>query len=422
MSAPLDSRVRYRVLAFGVCLAAITYLDRVCISVTAKDIMRDLKLSTTEMSLVFSAFSAAYAIFEIPTGAWGDRIGTRRVLSRIVAWWSTFTMATAGAFNYPSLLAVRFLFGAGEAGAWPNAAKTFSKWFPASERGKAQGIFFIGAHLAGGLTPYLVTRMLDHMSWRYVFVCFGAIGFVWVTAWYRWFRDDPAQHPAVSAGELQKIQLGRRVEGAHSLGNGRWKMILRNQNMIALCVMYFTQSYGFYFFITWLPTYLEKERGFQAGQLGLLAGLPLLLSVVGDLAGGFATDGIARRFGLRAGRCVVGATSFLGAAIVMLAGTAAADPLTAAVLIAFSGTFTALPLGACWGTCLDIGGSHAGVISAAMNTAGQVGAFLSPIIVAQALQRFGSWSAPLYLTGALYLLGAACWWFIDPRKPVWAAE
>jgi MFS family permease len=143
------SRVRYAVLAFCCALAAVTYLDRVCISVTANGIMRDLGLSELQMSFVFSAFTFAYGLFEIPTGHWGDRIGTRRVLTRIVAWWSTFTILTAGVFNYVSLLVVRFLFGAGEAGAWPNAARTFSRWFPATERGTAQGIFFMGAHLAG---------------------------------------------------------------------------------------------------------------------------------------------------------------------------------------------------------------------------------------------------------------------------------
>ncbi|MCA1686488.1 MAG: MFS transporter, partial [Planctomycetia bacterium] len=154
------SRVRYQVLAFTVALAGITYLDRVCISKTADDIMRDLRLSNLQMGFVFSAFTLAYALFEIPTGAWGDRIGTRRVLTRIVVWWSSFTIATAGAFNYASLLTLRFLFGAGEAGAFPNASKTFSRWFPVTERGTAQGVFFMGAHLGGGLTPLLVTYLL----------------------------------------------------------------------------------------------------------------------------------------------------------------------------------------------------------------------------------------------------------------------
>src|SRR3954463_14482093 len=178
------TRIRYQVLAFTVALAAVTYLDRVCIAQTAADMMRELGLTSVQMGYVFSAFTLAYALFEIPTGAWGDRIGARRVLTRIVVWWSSFTMATAAAYNYTSLLAVRFLFGMGEAGAFPNVSKTFSRWFPAVERGTAQGIFFAGAHLGGGLTPLLVTYLLLFMPWRMVFVTFGLLGFVWAIAWF----------------------------------------------------------------------------------------------------------------------------------------------------------------------------------------------------------------------------------------------
>src|SRR4029079_6354507 len=147
LAAGSDSRDRYQVLALTVVLAGITYLDRVCIAQTADDMMRELGLSKKQMGFVFSAFTIAYALFEIPTGAWGDRIGPRRLLTRIVVWWSSFTIATSAAFNYASLLAVRFLFGMGEAGAFPNVSKTFSRWFPLAERGTVQGIFFAGAHM-----------------------------------------------------------------------------------------------------------------------------------------------------------------------------------------------------------------------------------------------------------------------------------
>src|SRR5262249_14379255 len=166
------TRVRYQVLAFTVALAGVTYLDRVCIATAKGQIQDDLELSNVQMGFVFSAFTLAYAVFEIPTGAWGDRIGPRRVLTRIVAWWSSFTIVTAAAFNYASLLAIRFLFGMGEAGAFPNASKVISRWFPAAERGTAQGIFFAGAHLGGGLTPMIVGHLLDVMDWRQVFVLF----------------------------------------------------------------------------------------------------------------------------------------------------------------------------------------------------------------------------------------------------------
>lgn len=412
------SRVRHRVLALAVLLAGITYLDRVCISLTAPAMMRDLGLSKVQMSLVFSAFTLAYALFEIPTGWWGDRIGTRKVLTRIVVWWSSFTVFTAAAFNYISLLVIRFLFGAGEAGAWPNAAKTFSRWFPVTERGTAQGIFFMGAHLAGGLTPLLVTLMLTRMHWRWVFVIFGAVGFVWAAVWLWWFRDEPEQHRAVSAAELEHIQRGRGKALSHQLDAAAWQRLLANRSLLALCASYFTQSYGFYFFITWLPTYLENERGFTKTMLGVMAGLPLVMSAAADLFGGLTTDWVTKRFGLRVGRCGVGGVSLLFASVLLIAGTATAHNIAAVVLISLALASSNFLLGASWSACTDIAGDHAGVVSACMNTAGQVGGFLSPIVAALFVENYASWSAPLYVCGALYFLGALCWWLVEPRRPI----
>jgi MFS family permease len=422
---PAGSQVRYWVLAFAVALASITYLDRVCIAQTAGEMMRDLSLTKEQMGFVFSAFTLAYALFEIPTGIWGDRIGTRRVLTRIVVWWSSFTIATAWAAGYRSLLAVRFLFGMGEAGAFPNVSKTFSRWFPTAERGTVQGIFFAGAHLGGGLTPLLVKRLLWIMPWRMVFVVFGSIGFVWSTAWFLWFHDDPASHPAVSKEELKLIQSGRTVESKHGLDRDVLRRILTSRNLLALCLMYFTQAYGFYFNITWLPTYLEKARGFASMQLGLLAGLPLIASAGADLLGGFTTDGLVRVFGLRLGRCGVGFVSLLIAGVAMIAGAAVDNPVLAAVLIALAGAADSFLLGAAWGVCLDIAGPHAGLVTGAMNTAGQLGAFLSPVVLPYLLvdqSRPEEWARPLFLSGALFLAGAFCWLFVDPRKPIVASS
>lgn len=417
--APRDSRVRYRVLAFTVALAGVTYLDRVCIAQTAPHIMDELHLTKEQMGYVFSAFTIAYALFEIPTGAWGDRIGTRRLLTRIVAWWSAFTIATAAAFNYASLLLVRFLFGMGEAGAFPNVSRTFSRWFPLRERGTAQGIFFAGAHLGGGLTPLIVTYLLLFMPWRMVFVVFGGVGFVWAVAWYSWFRDDPAEHPAVNEEELRLIRKGRGAEESHHLDAAVLRRILAHPNMLALCVMYFTQAYGFYFNITWLPTYLEKARGYSSVQLGFLAGLPLMLSSLADLTGGLTTDRLTRSFGHRIGRCGVGFASMAIAAAALVAGATVGDPLLAALLIALAGAADSFLLGSAWGVCLDIAGPHAGLVTGAMNTAGQLGAFLSPIILPYLLadpKRPEDWALPLYIAGGLYLCGAVCWLFVDPNR------
>jgi MFS family permease len=416
-----SSRVRYRVLGLTVALAGITYLDRVCIAQTAQWVMRDLSLTKQQMGFVFSSFTIAYALFEIPTGVWGDRIGTRLILTRIVAWWSCFTIATAAAFNYASLLAVRFLFGMGEAGAFPNVSRTFSRWFPATERGTAQGIFFAGAHLGGGLTPLLVTALLGIMPWRMVFVAFGAVGFIWVAAWFRWFRDDPALHPEVTREELNLIEAGRAISDSHRLDLPGLGRILSHRNMIALCLMYFTQAYGFYFNITWLPTYLEKARGFSSTELGLLAGLPLILSAVADIAGGLATDSAVSTFGLRTGRCGIGFASMLLAGAAMIAGAATDAPFLSAILISLAGAAVSFLLGAAWGTCLDIAGPHAGLVTGTMNTAGQIGAFLSPIILPYLLKdqnRPEDWAPPLFVAGGLYLVGALCWMLVDPSRPV----
>ncbi len=295
-------RVRYRVVAFAVGLAGVTYLDRICISTLAPSIMRDLSLTKLEMSYVFSAFAVAYAAFEVPSAWWGERVGTRRVLTRIVCWWSAFTIATAAVWSYTSMLAIRFLFGAGEAGAWPNAARTFSRWIPAHERGRVQGVFFAGAFLAGGLTPALVAVLEPRLGWRGVFACFGLVGFVWAAAWYRWFRDEPAEHPAVGPAELALITAGRGDAARHGVDGHTLRALAVSPSAWALCLGYFSNSYGSYFVMTWLPTYLAERRGFTAGSLALYSGLPMLLSVVSGLLGGIATDLLARRHGLRIGR------------------------------------------------------------------------------------------------------------------------
>ena len=414
----LPGTVRYKVVFFAVMLAMVTYLDRVCISVLAPSIMKDLDLTPIQMSWVFSAFAMAYAIFEIPTAWWAERIGTHAVLTRIVAWWSTFTLLTAGAFNYLSLLIVRFLFGAGEAGAWPSAARVFSRWIPAGERGKVQGIFFASAHLAGGLTPILVAALSIFLPWRGIFLVFGALGFVWVVSWHRWFRDEPRDHPEVEPAERDLIERERGLSASHHGGKGAWAALTARPSVFLLCLMYFANSYGFYFLITWLPTYLAKVRGFSSAELSLYAGLPLMLSVVADLGGGVTTDRLTARLGVRAGRCVIGCAAYAVAGIAMMSGAAVENARLAAVLIAVASASSMFTLAPSWASCIDIGRKYSGLLSAAMNTSGQVGAVLSPIILAYVVRWSDNWAIPLYLMAGLYFMASVCWIFIRPDKPV----
>ena len=416
MTAP--THARYRVVALATGLAMITYLDRACIASLAPGIMRDLGLTTVQMGYVFTVFQLAYALFEIPTAWWADRTGTRFVLSRIVLWWSCLTAATGAAFSYPVLLVVRFLFGAGEAGAWPCVARTFSRWIPRRERGTVQGIFFAGAHLVGGLTPALVFWLLRFLSWREIFAWFGAIGLVWVAVWLTWFRNDPSEHPAVNAAELQAIVADRPSDTGHSAGLEYWRTLAASRNMIALCVMYIPNCMIFYFCITWLPTYLRQRHGFDATSLGIFAGLPLIVSMPGDLLGGLVTDRLVSRYGLRRGRCGLGAVAYVIVGLTLLAAARSSTPVLAATLIAMATGVTMFTLGAAWATVIEVGRNHVGVVGATMNSVGNLAAMLNPLIVAYSVQWFGSWNLPLYLMGALFLLGAFCWTLVDPSRSI----
>jgi MFS transporter, ACS family, glucarate transporter len=311
------------------------------------------------------------------------------------------------------MLIVRFLFGAGEAGAWPNAARVFSRWIPASERGRVQGIFFAGAHLSGGLTPMLVAYMAMHLHWRTIFVIFGCVGIVWAAAWHWWFRDEPRDHSAVSPAERDLIESTRGLPPAHS---GSWGDVFRTRSLFPLCLQYVANTYGFYFFITWLPTYLAKSRGMDKTELAIFAGMPLLFSVLADVTGGMTTDALSRRFGMRIGRCGVGAAGYFLAAVAMLSGTLAADGRIAGFLIALGGAASMFTLAPAWATAIELGGRNSGVLSATMNTAGQIGGIMSPIVLAHIVDRFGDWSMPLHILSGLYLIAAICWFFIHPER------
>jgi ACS family glucarate transporter-like MFS transporter len=409
-----SSCIRYQVVAALVALAGVTYLDRVCISVLALSIMRDLALTPVQMGYVFSAFTLAYAIFEIPTAWWADRVGSRRVLTRIVLWWSGFTMLTGLAFNFSSLFAIRFLFGVGEAGAWPNAARVFSRWIPVRERGRVQGAFFAGAHLAGGLTPAVVAWIARFVPWRLVFFLLGFTGVAWALFWRRWFRDDPSEHSAISAAECELIEKERGILSSHH--PVAWSTVFQTPSLLPLCIQYFANTYGFYFFITWLPVYLAKARGMASAELAIFSGLPLLLSVTADIAGGITTDALSRRFGVRVGRSGAGLAAYLLASAALFWGTISSHAHVAGVCIAIGGAFSMFTLAPSWATAIDLGGANSAISSAVMNTAGQVGGILSPIVLAYIVDRLHNWSLPLHLLAGLYLLAAFAWLLIHPRS------
>ena len=415
---PVPSRVRGRVLAFTFLLTVVTYLDRVCISAAAPFIMQDLHLTVLEMSFVFSAFTFAYAMFEIPSGWLGDRRGPRRVLTRIVLWWSGFTMLTGLARGLTSLVSIRFLFGAGEAGAFPNIAAVFSRWFPARERGRAIGVMMLGSRVGGMLSAPIVLLLISRWGWRASFAVFGTFGVMWSAAWYTWYRDTPAEHSGVDAAELAWIQQDGR-DRKHA-PDTPWRAMFASRNLYAICVMYFGYAYGLYFYFTWLPTYLIRELGFSALQGGLFAALPFLLAGIADLLGGWLTDRLTRAYGLRVGRCGLGCAAFSGSAGLIFASTLPFSPVAKAILLAMALGSADLALGACWTAPVDIAPDHAGVMTGFMNTTGNVGGFVAPIVMGVAVDRWQSWSVPFYITALVYAGGAVAWLAIDPTLPLTA--
>ena len=418
MSQHHATRARYVVIVFVVTLAMVTYLDRACIGAMAPKIAEEFALDEAQMSWVFFAFILAYAIFEIPTARWADGRGAKSVLTRIVSWWSVFTIATAGAFNYSSLLVTRFLFGAGEAGAWPCVARVMSRWVPNKARGTAKGLFFAGAYASAAIAAAIVPPLLKHMSWRTILVVFGFVGFVWVIAWQRWFRNEPTEHPAANDAERALILADRPPEAQHPRGLPFWRQLLRQRNVLLLCVAYMPNCATFYFCITWLPTYLMKRHGFTAGDLSFGSALPLGLSIVTQFLGGFFSDQISKRYGLVAGRRAPGVVGYALAALCICAAAVTSEPVTAAVLIAFAAATCMLTTATAWSTCVDIGREHSATVSATMNTSGQIAAMASAPVVGYSVKWFGDWNMPFWLLGGLFLVGSACWLFIDPRVPV----
>lgn len=414
LPVPVPTRVRHGVLGLTLALTAVAYLDRVCIATAAPAMKDDLGLSDGQMGYVFSAFTLAYAAFEVPSGWLADRFGARLMLARIVLWWSVMTAATGAVGGFLSLVTVRFLFGMGEAGTFPSITRAYGRWLPAPERGRAFGLALMTAALAGAATQPLVVTLLVQIHWRHTFALFGLVGIVWAIAWVWWFRDDPHHHPLVNAAELQII--GSDPPTPH--GAVPWGVLLRSRNLWAMCAMYFGAIYGWYFYLTWLPTYLLRARGFDLKQVGWLAALPLLSIAAGVFVGGWLSDVLARRWGLRAGRRTPGLIGLPLAGLAIVGAIRAVDPYAAAVLLAAAAGLAAMGVSPAWAVCLEIGGRHAGVVSGAMNTFGNLGGTLSPIVMGLSLQAWGSWNAALATLVVGYALAALCWLLIDPTQRI----
>jgi MFS family permease len=405
--------VRHYVLAWVCSLSVVTYLDRVCISASAPYISADLGLDPVQMGYVFSAFAVAYALFEVPGGWLGDRIGPRKVITRIVVWWSVFTVFTGLVSKLWTLVVVRFLFGAGEAGAYPNAAKIFSRWMPRSERGYATGMMWMFGRGGGAFAPALVVYLLDHIHWRMTFAVFGVVGIVWAIFFYWWIRDHPEEKKGVNAEEIQLIHEGHEARDEMDHANVPWGRLLRSGNLWTIMWMYFTFSYGWYFYITWMPTYL-KARGVSMSY----GGMPLLFGAIGSVLGGLLTDYVVRKTGNLKNRRWIGFGGFFLGSLAMAASVTVDDPIESLVVISMASFFGDLTLASCWAVCMDVGHELAGTVSGSMNMWGNLAGFVAPTMTGFLLKHFGSWNIPIVVSSVIFFIGALLWLKIDPTKSV----
>lgn len=415
------TRQRYWVVALGFALAFITYIDRAAVGQAAPSIARDLRLSPVQMGYVFAAFGLAYSAFEIPSGWLGDWIGPRKVLLRIVLWWSFFTAATGWAWSYPSLLVTRFLFGMGEAGCFPNLAKCFSTWLPRHERLKAEGFKSLSARWGGAVTPIIFLYLQQWLGWRVVFQVFAVIGVLWAVVFYWWYRDDPRDLRGVNPAELRLLGMGARSSG-HQTGDRSvpWGVFLRSRSAWLLWTNWFCYSYGFYFYLTWLPTYLQQARHLDLHKSAVLAGLPLLSAGLGSLFSGFACAwlmGRTPRVALI--RRTMAITGFAAAAILLLIFTRLENPMWMVAALTAS-SFAAEFCGpVSWTTCMDLGGRYVGSLAGAMNTLGQLGGTVAPALIGYILKWTDyNWSITFYVSAAIYFCGILCWTFLDPVTPL----
>ncbi|GAB3691338.1 MFS transporter [Spirosoma flavus] len=409
-------KVRYQVLSGLFLLSTITYLDRVCMNVVSKYVKADLKLDNEQFGWILGSFSLAYALFEIPTGSLGDKIGPRRVLTRVVLWWSGFTALTGTAFNFLYLLVVRFLFGAGEAGAYPNASIVIARWFPAVEVGRAQSAIWAAGRLGGAFTPLIVIPLVHWAGWRWAFGVLGLMGVLWAIGWYAWFRDEPAEKSGISEEEVQLIETTRSLK--HTDHSIPWTTIIRNPDLWALMLMCHLFFYGSYFFTNWSSVYFQEGRGLTEDQTKNFISLSYFLGAIGCFTGGFLSDVLTKRYGLKIGRRAVGVGGLgLSSLFFLLAGLTT-DNEMAGYLLAVCVLLKDLALPVAFAVCVDIGQRNAGTVAGSMNFAGQLGGFFITILFGMIVKNTGNFNYPLFMIAGCLLVSALLWLRIDPTRTV----
>jgi MFS transporter, ACS family, glucarate transporter len=424
------SRVRWFLVFWLFVLSAVSYLDRVNISIAGGAIVDAYHLTDVQLGRVFSALVAGYALFQTVGGHLADRYGPRRVLTGGVLWWGIFTALTAlvpanvtGALWL--FVAVRFLLGAGEAVIYPAANQFVARWIPVRERGIANGWIFAGVGAGAGLTPPLITYFMVHYGWRSSFWVCAVIGIGVGAVWYIAARDTPEEHPRVSASELATIRSG--LKGSTS--NDQlpvavedwikslvpWRRVVRSRDVWALTISYFCYGYVAWIFFSWFYRYLAKVRGLDLKASAFYSMLPFLAMLVCCLLGGTINDRLTKWRGPRLGRCGLAAFAMGLASVFIAFGSQVQSAQLASVVLAGGAGALYLSQSSFWSLTADIAGGSAGSVSGFMNMGGQIGGAVTGSLTPWIAARYG-WTASFLVAAALCLLGAFSWLAVDPRN------
>jgi MFS family permease len=386
---------KYGFLTLLSILSVITFLDRNAISIAGIEMSRELGFSDQEFGWILAAFTISYGLFEIPTGWWGDRFGEKKVLARIVIWWSLFTVLTGVAGGFASLFIIRFLFGAGEAGAYPNTAIVIRKWFRVEERGRAQALIWMASRIGGALTPLLVVPLQLQVGWRVTFYILGGIGLLWVLVWLIVYQSNEEDQPVI-----------------HSVNTSGWSELVRNRSFWFLLAVYYCYACGVFFFISWLPNYLVKGRGLTHEELTYSASLPFLLAAVGCLLGGVWSDHLVKRMGLIWGRRIVPIIGLTLSGVVMILATQTQNTSWTVLLLALGLAFMDVTAPVAWAVATGIGKQYSGSVTGAMNTAGLIGGTVASLGIGYVIGWTGDYNFPVLLIGVQLLIGASLMLFI----------
>ncbi len=404
------------ILVLGTFLISLLlYIDRTCIQVAGDAIKADIGLTDTQFGWVLSIFTLGYALAQTPSGAFADRFGPRKLLTGVVALWSILTAVTATGFNFVSLMVIRFLFGASEAGAFPGMARATLTWFPTSERGLVTGINFSASRLGGALALPLMVWLIQAAGWRGSFVILGLFGVLFAVAWWLMFRDSPEEHSGVSQSEREHIVENRQKIAASSAPLPGFGTMVGDRNVQLLMVQYFCSNFTFFFCLSWLFKHVKDTYGLTASDAGLLAALPLLGGAAGNWFSGWLVDWLYRKYGVVASRRWTAITGFILATGGLLVSLKMETAIPAVIFLTIAVFGADMTLAPSWSACVDIGGRSAGAVSGTMNMAGNIGAFATSLAFPYMMSWFGSSTPFFYIAAGFNALAVLVWLGIRPQ-------